>query len=272
MSVVLALTGSACSTASDDAAARGTLAQGDATVPESGPDFVRNDPVVVTGAPIESDSNEPAATTDPPAPGSDRATEITAAPTIAAVPDTGVPGIDSTDAFCRSWSEFAGSFRSLGLASAFRESTDAAALELIASPAVVSAASELSATLPLELEVERDAFIEEFVGRFGSRAARASGVLRAAGATEAQLRSIGERWLDVLADVGADDPTIEVDIADLLSADLLDGAVADFSAEVPPIVADPSLTTDTSIPATEAYLAATCPDGGVLLGNDDIGG
>lgn len=37
------------------------------------------------------------------------------APEIPVVPETGVPGIDSADAFCRAWSEFAGSFLADGL-------------------------------------------------------------------------------------------------------------------------------------------------------------
>ena len=45
-------------------------------------------------------------------------------PAIEPVPETGVPGIDSGDVFCRAWSEFAGSFQALGLVSAIGDRDD----------------------------------------------------------------------------------------------------------------------------------------------------
>ena len=51
-----------------------------------------------------------------------------------------------------------------------------------------------------------------------------------------------------------------------------DDAVASFSADVVPISDDPSLVTDAAAPQTLAYIVSTCPDQGILAGNDSIDG
>ena len=67
------------------------------------------------------------------------------------VPETGVPGIDSDDEFCRSWSEFAGSFQALAGAWAIGDPTEAARSEVAAADVVLGAATALDAELPTEL-------------------------------------------------------------------------------------------------------------------------
>lgn len=187
--------------------------------------------------------------------------------TIAVVPDTGVPGIDSEDVFCRSWSEFAGSFRALGLVSALGAPAEAMRLEVLASSAVVDAVAALGEHLPAELEPEREVLLEDFAGPFARRAARAHAELIAAGLDGALL---GAAWLEQLTLSGIDDPEISVALPAGADTAAFDGAVEAFVAAVPPITQDPGLVTGADIPATEAYLAANCPDQGILGGNDDV--
>jgi hypothetical protein len=186
------------------------------------------------------------------------------------VPEVGVPGIDSVDLFCRSWSEFAGSFQALALASTLATGDLAAQRsEVVASGAIVAAVDGLDEHLPPELEDEREVLIIEFVGPMERRAVRASADLAVAGLTTEQSDQLSEVWLTALVIAGVDEPDIELDIpADLAPA--VEEAVASFSRSVPLIHEDPSLITDASVPLTEAYIVENCPDQGTLGGNDVI--
>ena len=190
--------------------------------------------------------------------------------TIATVPEDGVPGIDSEDPFCRAWGEFAGSFQALTLASSLgTDAVDAARLEVVASPAVVSAAQALADNVPDPIAFERDTFVDGVIGPFARRSARAEDELRAAGLSSTDLEQLGDAWLTALADTGVDDPQIVVAVpAEWAGA--VDAATAVFVADVPAIAADPSLVTGAAAPATFDYIAGTCPDQGVLGGNDAI--
>lgn len=254
--VALAIAASSCSSGGASTGAGQTTADDVEPTTDSTPDFVRNSGEVIAGSGAADDTP----------PGTEGEPDSTT--TIATVPDTGVPGIDSDDAFCRAWSEFAGSFQALGIASAFAEPDAAARLEVIAAPAVVAAVADLGEHLPATLEAERTKLLDEFAGPFARRAARAEDELRAAGVERIdELRGI---WLAQLIESGVDDPTIAVTLPDDVDAGAVDAAAAAFAAAVPRIVEDPSLVTVVEIPMTDEYLVANCPDQGILGGNDDI--
>ena len=191
---------------------------------------------------------------------------------IPTVPESGVPGIESGDDFCRAWSEFAGTFQALALASSFAADPDAARrAEVVAAPAVVAAVGEMDAALPGVLESERDVLLSDFLGPFDRRAERSVDELVRAGLSAEQVDALGDLWLVTLAERGTDDPDITVAVpADIDAA--FDEAVAVFVAEVPSISQDPSLVTTAQVPLTEQYLSANCPDQGTLAGNDVVDG
>lgn len=255
MALVAAVVTAGCSSTADDA---DPVATGPVTAAApSGPDFVRNSSESDAGSTTGSGSAD--AADEGPAP---------ASTAIAPVPDTGVPGIDSDDAFCRSWSEFAGSFQALGLVSAFGDPAEALRLEVLAAAAVVDAAARLAANLPTELEAEREALLDDFAGPFVRRAERAQAELVDAGVDRPDdLRAV---WLEQLAASGVDDPAMTVVLPRGIDAGGVDAAVAAFAAALPPIVDDPSLITGATITQTEGYLAANCPDQGILGGNDVV--
>jgi hypothetical protein len=190
---------------------------------------------------------------------------------IATVPDDRVPGIDSEDPFCRAWSEYAGSFQTLTFASVAASDPFAAArLEVIASAAVSSAAATIDTQFPEAVADERALFVDDVIGPFARRAQRAMDALDDAGLSPEEIERLGEAWLIELADLGADEIEVVVDVPDDLVA-AVDVATSAFAADVPPIAADPSLVTSADTPATFGYLAEFCPDQGVLAGNDAIG-
>lgn len=189
-------------------------------------------------------------------------------PVIEPVAETGVPGIDSGDVFCRAWSEFAGSFQALGLVSAIGDRDEAYRFEVIAASTVTAAVDTMEANLPPELESERVALVTDLAGPFFGRATLAEADLIGAGIEPAVLRPV---WLAALTEAGVDDPELKVVVPASINGASLDAAVASFSNAQLRIVEDPALITDARIPLTEAYLANVCPDGGILSGNDDIG-
>ncbi len=190
-------------------------------------------------------------------------------PPPAVIPDTGVPGLDSADGFCRAWSEFAGSFQALALASARAERITAARAEVAASSVIIEAVEALDAELPAELESEREALTVGLVGPMARRAQTALDGLQSAGADSGQVGAIGDAWLAALTQTGLDDPNIAVAV-DADVDDLLDVAAASFASTAPPIANDPSLITDAATPLTFAFLSANCPDQGILGGNDIV--
>lgn len=206
-----------------------------------------------TAGPSESD------TSDPPV-------AITVLPTV---PETGVPGLNSADLFCRSWSEFAGTFQALALASSFATEISAHRSEVVASGAIVAAVAGLDEHLPAELEDERVALTVDLVGPMERRALRAYTSLEA-GLTVEQLDELSEIWLTALAAAGVDEPDIQLDIPEDIAL-IVDGVAQASSQAVPLIRDDPSLVTDASTPLTDAYIVENCPDQGTLGGNDVIG-
>lgn len=268
--VLLALSAAACT--ADDADAPSATATTTATATET----------ATTATARTSDAGTTAPSTEPASDATADSSEVTTstadsasadtvpAETIATVPEEGVPGIDSGDPFCQGWGEFAGSFQALALASSL--GTDAVAatrLEVVASPAVVSAAQKLADGFPESIAVERDTFVDDVIGPFARRAAQAADELRTAGLAAADLELLGDAWIAALVDAGVDDPEIEVVVpSELVGA--VDAATAAFLASMPTIALDPSLVTQADAPATRAYLSENCPDQGILGGNDAI--
>jgi hypothetical protein len=261
----VAIVAVACSGGGDDIA--DPTAETFQTAPPTEPLFTRT-----TGDTV--DAQDAAAT----APATGAGTEPTGAPasgddpetTPPTVPDTGVPGIDSADLFCRSWSEFAGSFQALAGAWALGEPVDAARSEVAASALILAAVETFDANLPSELESERDA-LAELVAGMSRRAEAADDEMVAAGLTAPAIVALGEAWLTALVDAGVDDPTITVVVPAAVDPTAFESAVTAFAASKPPITEDPSLITDVEIPLTEQYLIANCPDRGTLGGNDEVG-
>ncbi len=151
---------SACSGSGDDG--DGALAPSVAAtdVDGTGPDFIptTDDGAGDDGAEVAGPTTEFDLAAQP------------SAPAIEPIDETGVPGIDSSDAFCRAWSEFAGSFQALGLVSAIGDPDTAFRLEVIAASTVTAAVEAMEVHLPAELEDERVALVADLAGPFFGRA------------------------------------------------------------------------------------------------------
>ncbi len=238
-------------------------------------DASREATVATSVAPTSESASGPARTTDPTSDSTLTSTVVVSSlaeptATIATVPEQGLPGIDSSDPFCRAWSEFAGSFQALTFASVVGSDPFAAArLEVVAAAVVVAAVQSLDEEFPDSIADEREPFVADVVGPFGRRAARATQELRAAGLTPDDVATLGDAWLVALVETGVDDPDIVVAVPDDLTA-AVDEATTAFAANVPSIAADPSLVTDAETAATFDYLAQRCPDQGTLGGIDAI--
>ncbi len=233
---------------------------------------------VTTGLAVAADPDTAASSTaagadrdDDTAASGDSATATDAATTtIGTVPDEGVPGIDSVDAFCRSWSEFAGSFQALAVATSFGSDPAAVSrLEVAAAPLLIGAGQGLADNLPPEVESERTT-LSDLVGPMLRRADRARVELVAAGLGDEAIAALGEAWRSALSDAGLDEPDIPLVVPDGVDAAGFDAASAAFAAALPPINQDPSLITNASVPLIEQYLRENCPDQGTLGGNDII--
>lgn len=186
------------------------------------------------------------------------------------VPETGVPRIDSANLFCRSWSEFAGTFQALALASTFSSDDLAASrAELVASGAIIAAVAGLGKHLPAELESERSNLIVNLAGPMERRALRNYSGLEAAELSSEQIDELADLWLAALASAGVDEPNIQLDIPEDVAL-RVDGVAGALRSSVPLIHEDPSLVTDASTPLTDRYIVENCRDQGTLGGNDII--
>jgi hypothetical protein len=253
----------ACSGSDDDAGDAISPMVDESVTSNTGPDFVPTpDAGDDVGGEVDGNDAEIASSTTE----FDLATQAST-PAIEPIPETGVPGIDSSDVFCRSWSEFAGSFQALALVSAIGDPDAAYRLEVIAASTVKAAVDSMEVNLPAELEAERVALIADLAGPFLGRAVLAEADLLGAGIEPPALRGL---WLDALTEAGVDDPELQVVVPGTIDAAALDSAVESFSNAQLAIVEDPALITEATIPLTEAYLAEVCPDGGILSGNDVI--
>jgi hypothetical protein len=187
-------------------------------------------------------------------------------PPTLAVADTGVPGLDSEDAFCAAWSRFGGSWQLLVQAGAAGDPAQVARLEVIASTVVQDAYDDVFAAWPAQLESEREVVADGYFGAFQRRSADAAAALGAAGASDADIAALAEGWDAALA---AYDPSTAFDVSvppDL--EPLVDEAAAAFSDQRVPLQADPSMVITVETPLTDAFLATACPDQGWIVGQD----
>ena len=184
-------------------------------------------------------------------------------------PVLGVPGLDSDDLFCASWSQFAGSFQVVAVMAAFGEGPPErlAGLEVVASPIVTSSYESLLAAWPAELEDERDEVANTFLGPLYRRHLVAYDTLQTAGASDDQITTIAKAWLTALAARDASTPEFGIDLPEEIWQ-VVDAATIDFASRLVPFGVDPSLASDVSIPNTDRYLAANCPDRGSLGGRE----
>ena len=220
---------------------------------------------VVTSVPLPTLG---ATDTLPSTGGSSTAPQLTAAPPppTAAVVDTGVPGLDSEDAFCSAWSRFGGSWQLLVQAGAAGDPAQVARLEVIASTVVQQAYEDVFAAWPAQLESEREVVADAYFGAFQRRSADAAAALSASGASDADIAVLAQTWNAALA---AYDPSTAFDVAippDL--EPLVEQAAAAFGEQRVALQADPSMVITAETPLTDQFLATACPDQGWIVGQE----
>lgn len=190
-------------------------------------------------------------------------------PLVSDVPETGIPGLDSDDAFCSAWSQFGGSFQVVAVNAAFGVGSveERAFIEVVAGPTVVAAHAEMTANWPDQIEAESTVALDEAFGPLAERLGAASGALADAGLTPEQSAALDDAWLAFLAERDPTDVEVNLVLDDELGA-IVVAAVPGYLDVVGPWAEDESLITDVSIPLTDAYLAAECPDQGTLAGGE----
>jgi hypothetical protein len=223
----------------------------------------------VVGDPGDDPGDEAADSSDPSGTAVDGPGSVPSE-SLPAVPEVGVPGLDSDDVVCRAWSRFGGSFQVVAVAASFGsgDHADVAALEVMASPTVTSAYDDLVANWPDELADEADAVADDYLGPFARRSDRALTQLEAAGADAATMEVILTAWETALAGRDATQAEVVVELPDDVRA-VVDDAASELAAQIVPIPSDPSLVTDVQVPLTEQYLDDNCPDRGTLGGVDE---
>ncbi len=254
----LVLLAAACSGGDEDAG--GTIAETPASA--SAVAVASASPATTPPGP-SSPSAAPAATTAAGPPPT--------APAVVAPADTGVPGLDSGDAFCAAWSRFGGSWQVVLAATAFGDPAEAARLEVIASTVAGDAYEAIFAAWPAELAVEQAVVADQYFGAFQRRSADALAALRSATATDPDVERLAEAWVTALAGRDPSNPVLAVDLPDDLSA-LADAAAAEFIAARVPLTDDPSMIITAATPRTDEYLATACPDQGAITGQDVVDG
>jgi hypothetical protein len=254
IALVLFMAAAACTSGGTDGTA--------ATAPSDGP-----------GSGSLPDTAAGASPTQATAVSTTRSPSTEAAPETGAVAagdvETGVPGLDSDEIACRSWSRFAGSFQVVAVAATFGEggSIEAAALEVMASPVVTSSYLEFVDNVPDEVVEESELVARNFLGPYARRSERALTALRNAGADDEMVELIAGAWLDALAQRDPMLPVLEVVLPRDVEA-VVQAAASDFDAQLVPIPLDPSLVSEVEVPLTERYLSDNCPDGGALAGSE----
>lgn len=228
------------------------------------------EPDAATPSPDRSSSVGATATTASGAPATVAASNVTdgtaMVDTIATVPG-GVPGLDSDDGFCRAWSEFAGTFQALALASDLAaDPSTAFRSELAAAGAVTEAWQTMDSEFPEGIGAsDRTAFLDGLIGPFRARATAAEQALLGAGLSPQQVDQLGALWLATLTTVGLGDPDIDVAVPDGMQT-AFDSALAAWGADTSPIIEDDRLATTADAAVTQAYIVANCPDQGILAG------
>jgi hypothetical protein len=251
----LVLVGGACSGDDDDAAGSTNVTD---AASATGPAATSPSPTTVSvHAPPATGGAADPATTGPTAP-----------PPTAGPADTGVPGLDSEDAFCSAWSRFGGTWQLLVQAGAAADPAQVARLEVIASTVVQGAYDDVFTAWPAELESERDVVADAYFGAFQRRSADALTALQSAGATADDVAALAAAWDAALAQY---DPSTTVDVVvppDL--EPLIDQAATAFSEARVPLQQDPSMQITAETPLTDAFLATACPDEGWIVGQEVV--
>jgi len=195
------------------------------------------------------------------------AASVTARP-IVEIPGSGVPGLDSDDAFCAAWSRFGGSWQVLLVGSNFLGDAERVATWEIASADIVEAAyADLIAHFPDQLASEAEIVADAYFGALHRRAATAGASLGNAGADGAVVQRLGRAWLEALAQRDQFDPDLAFEIPEDLR-ELVDRAVDDFRSQRVEFHLDPSMTIGAETPLTDGYLETACPDQGTLSGQE----
>ena len=204
----------------------------------------------------------------PSAPASDPDVTV---PTEASLPEvqaTGVPGLDSEDAFCAAWSRFGGSWQVFAVGSGFLDDPDLVATWEIAASAVIGPAyDELVGTFPPELASEADVAADGFFGALQRRSADAARSLADAGATDDMVQLLGDAWIDALARRDPFDPDLAFEVPEGLQA-VVEAAAADFRTRRVEFHLDPSMAIAVATPLTDTYLDTVCPGQGTITGQE----
>jgi hypothetical protein len=239
---------------------------GESTPIEDGPLASAPERSVATVGENTAESTAPAASEPAPAPSE----PPVVATSPATVPETGVPGLDSDDAFCAAWSRFAGTWQVLLVGATFLDDPGRVAQwEVVASSVVLEAYDDLLEHLPAGLEPERQLLVDGYFGVLARRAEAAADALAAADPDGDAAQSLGEQWLDALAGRDPSTPDLDVDLPDELEPVVEDAAGRLQAARVP-IGIDPSMNVTVETPLTDEFLT-TCPDQGTLAGGE-VGG
>jgi len=192
----------ACSESAGSEQAPSTVTDGD----EQTAVAADGDDTVGVAAPPSPATDGPTTT---PAPGSETTFEVVD------VPESGVPGIDSDDAFCAAWSRFGGSWQVIQVAANFADDPAIAVeMEVVAAPVIDEAYDAMFAAWPETLEAEREAVAEDFFGPLARRADAALEALDAVGATEDDLAWLAKGWVTALLRRDLDDPVLLPDLDD----------------------------------------------------------
>ena len=134
----------------------------------------------------------------------------------------------------------------------------------------MGAVADLGAAMPADVADERDAFLGGLLGPFADRPRLANETLLAVGLTTGQVDDLGDLWLATIEELGSQDPDLVVVVPSGFQP-AFDDAVESFSAESCPS-ATTNLVTDAAARRHSAYIAARCPNQGILAGNDSIDG
>lgn len=258
---VLVLTAAACSSGD------GTDIGASPSSPTLSPDSV--------STPAESPAELPGVITPPDLTPDTVGDEVAASsstdaqPTFPTVPETGIPGLDSDDEFCAAWSRFGGSFQVVAVNAAFGDGSvvDRAFVEVAGGPTVALALDDMAAAWPDEIATEAGTALGDVFGPFATRVGAAEQALTSAGATSDDIEALTDAWLAFLAVRDPSEVAVVLDLDDRLTG-LVVAAVPTYLTDVGTWDEDESLVTEASIPMTEAYLAARCPDQGTLAGQE----
>lgn len=185
-------------------------------------------------------------------------------------PPTGVPGIDSDDAFCRDYARVLGTSTLLGIAAAFQAQSaeEILRLEVIAAPAVLAAAESLPDEVPPAAAADSDTLLTDVVDPLTRRSRVIDAALVEAGLDGAGRTALIDAWDGVLATDDPVDPAIEEPGLDPELSAQVDAAVAALATALVPYLEDPSVAgAPAQTPLVQAYVQSACPEILGLLGD-----